>query len=131
MLPTVHIYYCSFPGKCQPTKTPWIQHRFIQTAKRHEEVRHKKHFNKKFLEVQKPFFKKVFGRRRQNQVVDLGGHCFIIEDKIPLYRRVFQLEIVKHIENSKHQAKQEQPEYDQVPEEQEERKKNQEQRHDK
>jgi hypothetical protein len=32
----------------------------------------KKHLNKKFLEVQKPFFKKVSGRRRHKLTVDSG-----------------------------------------------------------
>jgi hypothetical protein len=30
--------------------------------------------NEKFLEVRKPFFKKVFGRRRQKLAVDLGNN---------------------------------------------------------
>jgi hypothetical protein len=32
----------------------------------------KKYLNKKFLEVQKPFFKKVFGRRRHKLMVCQG-----------------------------------------------------------
>jgi radical SAM protein with 4Fe4S-binding SPASM domain len=59
-------YMRSYPGTSPYFSKP------PRDAKRREEVRHKTHINKTFLEVQKPFFKKVFGRRRQNQVVDLG-----------------------------------------------------------
>jgi len=49
-------------------------HRLILATKLHEGTQRKKdnrnHFSKKFLEVQKPFFKKVFGCRRHKLMVN-------------------------------------------------------------
>jgi hypothetical protein len=51
-------------------------HRLILATKLHKGTQRKKeytnHTNEKLLEVQKPFLEKVFGRRRQRLMVDLG-----------------------------------------------------------